>query len=138
MPSTIVSPAATTIVTFLTANGFTGYKWARADMDLPAGVVELPTIERSAGGSQVGSVDWTMEFPVALYFALDEASTDQEAAAVAVEAFIGAVDDNPSLSDPTVIEDAVVTSAEPDFDADSQRPMVVYTCLLRVFKTVPS
>lgn len=138
MSSVIVSPIADTIVTFLAANGFTAYKWARADYDLPAGVVELPVIERSAGGSQLGSVDWTMEFPVALYFPLDEASDDQERAAAAVEAFIGAVDDNPSLGDPTIVEDAVVIAAEPDFDAGTNRPMVVYTCTLRVFKLVSS
>lgn len=140
MPSsTIISPAADTVKTFLAAQGFTAYKWARADYDLPAAVVELPTVEREAGGSQVGGVDWTFSFPVVLYFPLDEASSDQESAAAYVEAVIAAVDDNPSLSDPTIIDGgAVITSAAPDFDLDSQRAMVVYECTLEFTKYVPS
>jgi hypothetical protein len=136
--STIISPAADSVVAFLAAQGFTAYKWARGDYDLPAAVVELPTVEREPGGSQLGGVDWQFSFPVVLYFPLDEAASDQQAAAGHVEAVINAVDDNPDLGDPTIMEDAVISSAAPDFDTDSQRPMVVYACTLDFTKYVPA
>jgi len=136
MASTILSPTADVVVGFLNDNGFHGYKWARLDYNLPAGVVELPTVDRRAENSQLGSEDWDMEFPVVLYFDLSEAESSQELAAEQVEAFIAAVDANPSLGSATIVDDAVVTSAVPSFDLDGARPMVVYTCTLELTKLV--
>ncbi len=136
MASTIIGPVCDVVVGFLNANGFTGYKWARLDYDLPAGVVELPTVSRVQENSQLGSEDWMMDFPVVLYFDLSDAAFSQEQAAEMVEAFIAAVDANPSLGSPTIVDDAVVTSATPSFETDTARPMVAYTCTLELNKLV--
>lgn len=146
MASTILDPTATLIAAVLSGLAVTptvkayatdpGYAGLDA---LPAGVVGVPEIDRQdvqERESQLGTNDWTITYPVALFFDLADTATAQAQATQTVEAFIKAIDTATlSVSDAT-IEDAKVVSATPDEIADSARPMLVYDCRVVVFKLV--
>lgn len=138
MASTVITPIANRIVTELAALGVSpsvkGYRWAPHDLDaLPAGVVELPRVRRRGTDEperQLGSNDWFLDFPVVLYFDLSEAQFSQDQAVDTVEAFIKAVDANPTLT--ATVEDAVVSEVEPSIVDDKNRPLVAFECLVAV------
>jgi hypothetical protein len=144
MASTVLDPVAERIKAKLAElNVITAderHKWAPASIGvLPAGVIEMPTIARTSPGqaeSQLGSNDWTLTFPVTLYFELDEATAAQTQATETVEAFIKAIDDDPSLGDPSIIEDAKVILAAPSILDDDARAMIAYDCELQIVKLV--
>ena len=139
MASTIIDPVASALATLV--DGLTnvyGVKWTPKDLGtVPAGVVGLPRGRRSGvdeAESQLGSEDWNMTYTVALFFDLSEAQASQAQAAEIVEAFITAVDNNPSLSN-TVL-DAKVTNFEPEIVQDQNRPLLSYVCDVEVLKLV--
>lgn len=149
MASTILSPLADTIADFISDiagldTDVVGEKWdpGMAGMDsLPRGVVGTPSIRRTDPDGpepQMGSDGWYMEYPVTLFFDMSEAKFTQEQAVETVEAFIRAVDTDPSLGDPQVVNDAVVIEATPVQILDEKRPMFAYECRLLVDKFVPS
>lgn len=92
-----------------------GHKWAPRDLDgTVAGVVEMPRFERRDTDTpepELGSNTWFIEYPVVLYFPLDEAARSQAVVIDTVEAFVKAIDANPTLSQ--TVDDAVVTTGEP-------------------------
>jgi hypothetical protein len=150
MSSEIVEPLAQQIAEFITeitglstGQSVNGYRWERKAFDakLPVGVVGIPTIRRTAPGereSQIGTDDWDMEFPVGLYFDLGDPVAAQQLAVETVERFIRAVDENPSLGDDTVVDDAAVLEAEPEVLMEQPRALLIYRCRLAVIKQVPS
>ena len=147
MASTVLDPVAETLAQFITDLdvdvNVTGIKWERQAIDaqLPVGIVAPPTIHRTEPGdreTQMGFDDWDLEYPVGLYFELTDAYTTQTQAVEVVEKFIRAVDEDPSLGDPTIVDDAVVAEAEPEIVEDASRAVLVYRCRLLVNKGVPS
>ena len=142
MPSTVLDPTAQKIADKLTALNLTvsvkGYKWAPVELDaVPAGVVELPTLDRiepDAKESQINATDWHIEYPVAIYHDLSEAVYSQAQAVETVEAFVKAIDADPQLAG-TVL-DAKVTQAYPEILEDEARPLVRYVCSVRVWQLV--
>lgn len=104
---------------------------------LPVGVVGLPQIERTdpdEAESQIGTFDWRFEIPVTFLFDLGDTATAQAQALDTVEAFIKTVDAAAlSISDPSIV-DAKVVRSDPGEIVDAARPMLSYTCTLRVLK----
>jgi hypothetical protein len=144
MSSTILQPLADLVATTLNSlsvdeplaaysidPGFSGLD------SLPAAVIGPPLIERTdvdQRESQVGSYDWVIELPVTLLFDLGDTATAQGMALDTVEAFIREIDSATlSVSDPSIV-DAKVTRSEPGELVDTARPLMTYTCILRVLK----
>jgi hypothetical protein len=139
MASTIIDPVASALATLVdNLSGVYGTKWTPKDLGtVPAGVVGVPRGSRVAvdtAESQLGSEDWNLTYTVALFFDLSEAQFSQAQAVEILEAFIAAVDDNPTL-DGTVI-DAKVTNFEPEVVETMNRPLLSYACDVDVLKLV--
>ena len=104
---------------------------------LPAAIVGPPIVERTdveGGESQLGSYDWRMEFPVTFLFDLGDSNTAQAQALDSVEKFVTSLDlATLSVADPSIV-DAKVTRSEPGEVVDSARPLMSYTCTVRVLK----
>lgn len=135
-----IDPIAEAIKTKL--EGLTGlntYKWSPRDINVPAAVIELPHIERggpdSNENSPLGLNGWLIDFPVTLYFELGIPADTQAQAVAYLEAFITAIDDDPSLSLANV-EDSAVTTSEPVLIDDRNRVLFAYECRLEVLAQV--
>ena len=104
---------------------------------LPVAICGLPNLERidvDQPESQFGSYDWTIQFDVTFLFDLGDTQTAQAQALDTIEKFVLAIDAATlSASDPMIV-DAKVTRSEPGEVVDSTRPMLSYTCTLRVLK----
>lgn len=107
-----------------------GIVWAPKDTgSRPAAVVELPSINRSEldrAEDHLGQDDWTLNYWVVFYFDLSRRPQDaQVKAAAIVEAWIAAVDEQPSLGlDGLVQEAKVVEAAEPEFFDNDSKPVI--------------
>lgn len=144
MASTVLDPPAVQIAAILTALGVTptvkAYKWAPRELaTLPAGVVEIPSFQRTpvdTAEDHLGATDWHIQYPVALYFALHELATDQARAVLVVEAFTLAIDASPGLAG--TVQEAKVTSAIPTIlDEDTRnRALLVYETTVDCLKFV--
>jgi hypothetical protein len=142
--STVFDPVAQKLVDVINGIGATGavtkaatgYKWGRVELDAtPAGVVALPDFRRTGveqKESQLGSNDWWLTYPVLLAVDLDEAVAAQGVVIDLLEAFIAAVDANPSLSN-TVL-DSKVTDGTPYIETHKGRPLVGYECHVEALK----
>jgi len=104
---------------------------------LPVAICGLPSLERidvDQPESQLGSYDWTIQFDVTFLFDLGDTQTAQSQALDTLERFVLAIDGAAlSASNPSIV-DAKVTRSEPGEIVDSARPMLSYTCTLRVLK----
>ena len=150
MSSTIIAPLAQSVADFISAiDGLpdgvkvTGYRWERQAFDapLPVATVGIPTVRRTTPGdreSQLGLDDWDLEFPVGLLVEIIDPVAAQQLAVEFVEKFIRAVDENPSLDSPTVIDDAAVIEAEPEVLVEQPRSLLIYRCRLQVITGVES
>jgi hypothetical protein len=139
--SSIIDPVAEALKDIVdgAVTGLTGIKWGRLEASPPVGIVGLPTGSRvgvDEAESQLGSDDWNLSYPVALFFDLAEAAASQAQAVEAVEAVIAAIDDNPTLS--ATVFDAKVTNFEPEAITDRNRPLLAYTLDVDVLKLVAS
>lgn len=147
--STIIEPTADLLaalaetVEVTMSNGvraLKGYTWEPASFDaIPAAAVGPPTVRRTGldeGERELGSDDWFLEYPVGLYFDLDEAAKSQGQMAEALEAFTKAIDANPSLGS-TLIDDCKVTNAEPFVEDSRQRTLCGYLCTVSVWRRNP-
>lgn len=117
------------------------YKWAPRDLDGtgPWGVVEMPAVNRiglDERESQLGTLDWTVEFPVVFYCALDEARYAQAQIVAVIEEWISAIDDNPFSADATVDDISVIDAGPPEIVDDQARPVVVYPTTVQLLKFV--
>lgn len=139
MSSLVIQPVADAIAAKLTALPVTpllkAYRWAPRDLDkLPAAVIELPRIERggpdTTENASFGLNNWLLDFPVTLYFDLAVPETTQTLAADVLEAFITAIDDDPSLG--ALVLDSAVTNSEAVIIDDRGRVMFAYECRLEV------
>lgn len=146
MPSTVLDPIAGALESLI--EGIAGLpfpinamKWERLELDpLPAATVHVPQIERTAVGEaelQLGSLDWQLSYTVSLYFDLDDAVTAQARMVEYVEAFIKAVDQNPTLGLATV-DEAKVVSAVPFHERERRRPLAGYECEVQLLALVAS
>jgi hypothetical protein len=144
MASDIIQPVAQAIVDVIddltpTVNG---QLWEpnAGNVNPPAGVVGMPSIDRhdpEEEESQLGATDWFLDFPVYFFHDLGNALYAQEQAVETYEAFVQAVDANPSLGIALVM-DAKVTSVTPGFDLDQARPQIVTECRVQVLRLVPN
>jgi hypothetical protein len=144
MTSTIFQPLADLIATkisslnvdvavkaYSTDPGFAGLD------SLPAAVIGLPSVERTEvdeAESQIGTFDYRLDYQVTFLFDLGDTTTAQSQALDTIEEFISTIDQMQlSISDPSIV-DAKVVRSEPGEIIDSARPMLSYTCTLRVLK----
>lgn len=147
--STIVEPTAGLLATLAEtvevtmSNGtraLKGYTWEPREFDtVPAAAVGPPSVRRAGldeGERELGSDDWYLDYPVSLYFDLDEAAKAQGQMAEALEAFVKAVDTDPSLGS-ALIDDCKVTSAEPFVEDGRQRTLCGYLCTVAVLRRNP-
>lgn len=142
MASTILDPVADAIKVLIADLAVTptmkAYKWAPGMTGLdavPAGVVDLPRVRRTGvdqAEDHLGQDDWSMEFPVVLYFDLSEAFESQARAAEVVEAFIKAVDANPTLT--STVQEAKVIDSEPFTVTDHPMAELGYRCRVETLK----
>jgi hypothetical protein len=136
MASVVIDPIADRIKAVLDALVSAAY-WPPVAMPdaLPAAVVQPPTVRRVApedGESQMGADDWRIDFSVSAYFDLADTGTAQTAGVEFFEAFVSAVDNDPTLAG-TVL-DAKVTTGSPDYDRISERrPVFIYECTVETF-----
>lgn len=138
MASTILDPVAEAIKNVAaTVTGLNAVKWTPKDVNPPTAVVGIPRGHRSGvdeAEQQLGSEDWYLTYTVALFFDLSEAQFSQAQAVETLEAFISAIDDNPSLTG-TVL-DAKVTNFEPEVVTEANRPLLSYSVDVEVLKLV--
>ena len=145
MSSTILKPLAQSLVdladgiTLTNGVEVTGYLWERKDFaSLPAVAVEPPDGRRRGideGESQLGSDDWFPEYHVSLYVDLDDAVVAQEQMLELLEAYIAAVDADPSLGDAEVL-DAKVTRWEKFTRTTAKRTLAGYDVTVSVYRLV--
>ncbi len=113
------------------------YLWGAGEAGLdavPAGVVQLPRIERTAVDRRedhLGQLDINLEFDVVLYFDLSNVSYSMGQAAETVLNFIDAIDHDITLGG-TAIEAKVVRSEPVNVDGSVNRPLFAYTCTVDV------
>jgi hypothetical protein len=134
-----VTEIAEAIVAVIAGIGLKKYLWEPKDLKPPAGAVHVPHIKRTKpdeAESQLGSDDWDLDFTVSLYFDLAEAAKAQQSMVDAVERFIDAIDEDPSLGG--VVLEASVTDAVPFIERDRPRPVVGYECTVSVLRLVSS
>lgn len=117
-------------------------KWERKDLSpLPAATVHVPQIARTeldeAETELNLAFDWTLTYTVSFYFDLADAVAAQGAMVDYVEAFIKAVDDNPTLG-LELVDEAKVISADPFTERDRNRPLAGYECQVRLLAFVRS
>ena len=145
MASTIIAPVAQALQTKIAGLGLAttvaGHLWAPAMLPTrPCGVVELPTLGRTdplEAESEIGRDDWEMEFPVVFYFDLTEPIATQTLAVEVVEAFIQAVDADPSLGIVSIADDASVVSVGPPEVIDDQaNALIRYPAVVRLTRLV--
>jgi hypothetical protein len=117
-----------------------GYEYEPSSFDaIPAAAVGAPQLRRTAidaGERELGSDDWFLEYPVGLYFDLDEAEKSHSQMVEALEAFCKAIDLDPSLGDP-LVDDCKVTNAEPFVEEGRQRVLCGYLCTVSVWRRNP-
>lgn len=104
---------------------------------LPCGVIGMPSLDRTdvdEAESQFGTVDYRLEYQVTFLFDLGDSDTSQRQALDTIEKFVQTIDAGVlSVSDPSIV-DAKVVRSEPGEVVDAARPMLTYTCTLRVLK----
>jgi hypothetical protein len=144
MASTILQPLADLIATKIEALATTVSVNAYsvdpgfAGLDsLPVAVIGLPQLERTEpdeSESQIGSFDYKLEYPVTFLFDLGDSATAQAQALDTVEKFVAAIDAAQlSAADPSIV-DAKVVRSDPGEVVDAARPLLSYSCTLRVLK----
>ncbi len=105
----------------------------------PAIVIGFPYIRRTdpeESESELGRVDYFVDFPAVLYVAIDDAIATADRVLEAVEQMIAAIDAfGDWLDDPEVL-DVKVTSAEPAEIPDAAQPLMSYTCRVELHRLV--
>jgi hypothetical protein len=133
-PSTVIVPLADALKQMLEGLDFApavkAYRWAPSMVaTVPAAVIDIPEVRRTGidePEEQLGSDDWTLTFPVELLVDLAVADRDQTRVVELLEAFIAAVDANPSLGFP-IVDDSKVVAGTPSFDlSEEARPLLTY------------
>lgn len=113
------------------------YYWSQKDLDTPPGaVIQLPEIRRTGIDDperQLGSRDYLLAFDIDFMVDIDDSVFAQAQALAAVEAFIYAIDEDPSLG-ATVDEAKVVSAGPPLVDQNATRPLLSYPAVLEVLK----
>jgi hypothetical protein len=138
--STTIDPLAEAIKGHLTislSGGITmnAYKWdpGFAGISPPCGVVGVPSAERTPPGEgeeSIGANDWSLEFPVQLFFDLADPVLTQSQAVEAMEAFIVAIDADQTLGNLLLRggEARVVRVEEPEELITNDRPLFTQRC----------
>jgi hypothetical protein len=102
--------------------------------EVPAAVVQLPRIERTAvdkAEDHLGALDVDLEFEVIFYFDASNVNYSLPQAAETVLNFIDAIDHDIALGGTAT--EAKVTRSEPvNVDTGSSRPLYAYTCTVDV------
>jgi hypothetical protein len=145
-PSTVIVPLADALKALLEGLDFApavkAYRWAPSMVaTVPAAVIDIPEVRRTGidePEEQLGSDDWTLTFPVELLVDLAVADRDQTRVVELLEAFIAAVDANPSLGFP-IVDDSKVVAGTPGYDlSEEARPLLTYDCEVQVLVRVPT
>jgi hypothetical protein len=149
MASTVIDTIAASLrakLAGLTLTSYTGggtkaltaYKWTRRDFsDLPCAVVGIPEVHRvglDQPEHQIGSSEWSLVYPVSIYFDITEAVQMQALAVEAAELLIKAIDNDSQLSG--TVDDAKVTDVTPFTEPDRRRPLAGYECTVEILKQV--
>jgi hypothetical protein len=144
--STIIEPVADAIAALIDditlTGGITlkGYTWEPREFDrVPAGAVGVPEVRRTGldeGENQLSTTDWFLDFPVGLYFDLDEARKSQRQVVEGLEAFVAAMDDAPDLGLGGAVCDAKVTDAVPFTEEQRKRTLIGHLCTVSVWRWV--
>lgn len=136
-----LTPPAQALVDVLNAISVTGHLWSPKTLSGPGphGVVGIPSVERTPieeRESQLGADDWTLSYPVVLYFELNDITTAQLAGVDKVEEFITAIDQNAGLGGQCI--EAKVTRSEPVIveGAGNAKPHLTYECTVDVLRLV--
>jgi hypothetical protein len=139
MGSTILTPLAEALVEKIEEVDAKGYCWAPRELSsLPAGVVELPGVVRTpldAPEDHLGQKDWRPSFLVVFYFDLAESKHAQTQAIDMVEAFVSAIDADPSLGG-RCQEAKAVEVLVPEFLEDEARPEIRWAVDVEILKFV--
>jgi hypothetical protein len=140
--SSILTPLADALLEAargLGSEGVKGYRWPPRELaKLPAAVVELPGVERTpvdAPEDHLGQRDWKPSFPVIFYFDLSAAESSQDEAVEIVEAFIAAIDEDPSLGG-LCQEAKAVEAAFAEYVEDEARPVIRWPVRVEILKFV--
>jgi hypothetical protein len=144
--SQIIEPTANAIrdliETVTLSEGITlkGYTWEPREFDrVPAGAVGVPEVRRTGldeGENQQSTTDWFMDFPVGLYFDLDEARKSQRQCVEGLEGFIAALDGSPDLGLGGAVCDSKVTGAVPFTEDQRHRTLIGHLCTVSVWRWV--
>lgn len=132
----MITEIAEALVGLLGDIGLNADLWEKKEIRPPAGSVWVPTLQRTEpdeAESQLGTDDWRLIYPVSLYFDLANVK-DQQTAVEKLEAFVKALDADPSLGG-TVLE-ASVTEAVLFKELDRPRPLVGYEITVSVLRLV--
>jgi hypothetical protein len=141
MASTTIDEVAAVLKTKATVSvsqTVTAYKWVPRDLDLPAAVVQLPTVRRRPledDESRLGATDWLLDFPVVFYVDLAVSDEAQALLVDMTEAFVKAIDDDAGLGLAGVIE-AKVVECDPLTVEDRARPLLGMVCSVEVLREV--
>jgi hypothetical protein len=119
--------------------GVKGYLWERSDFDhIPAVVVEPPDGTRrdiDEGESQLSTTDWLLDYTVRLYVDFDEFVRASEQMTELLEAFVQAIDSDPSLGRDEL--DCKLVSWEKFVRDTPKRRLAGYVCTVRVYHLEP-
>lgn len=141
LTSTILQPIADRLATILTGLSLGVNTWAQPGLRFGAAgaaEIEIPDIDRTPlerSESQLGSNDWDLEFPVAIWVNLTEAEISQKRLVALVEAWIAAVDADIHLGG-LVLEARVTHAARVYGTTANNVPLVGYETAVAVLKLV--
>lgn len=143
MASTVIDPIADQLVALIDALSVDtkAYLWTSpgGDTDVrPAGVVMLPEIERTQpdlAEDHLGENDWRITYPVVFAFDYEAGGYYHAQAAEVIEAWIVAVDADPSLSG-VVQEARVVAAGAPEYNPGEGRPFIQWATTVQVLTFV--
>jgi hypothetical protein len=138
--STIIQPIADHAGLMLKALGLGVNVWADDELTMGAAgaaEIEIPDLGRTGveeRESQLGFYDWDLEFPVTIWVNLTQGARAQQRLVAVVEAWIAAVDADPTLGG--LVLEAKVTSAKRQYQL-AKRPLVGFETTLAALRLVP-
>lgn len=134
----ITGPAKALVEILDGAAGFTAYLWERENFDrLPAVAVGVPAFKRHGpdeAESQLGTLDWEIEYPISFYVDLANATDDQQRMVDGLQAIAVALDADPTLGD--TVFDSGITEATPFVEEERARPLAGYQVTVAALKLV--
>jgi hypothetical protein len=82
------------------------------------------------------SADWFIDYPISLYFDLQNAQRAQDDMVAALVALCDAIDADASLGG--TVFDCAISSATPFVESERKRPLAGYEVVISTFQLVPN